>query len=136
MQLDHATSLEIAIAVFKNEPLTGYGPENFNYAYSQLRADRQNNSEFWSLRYFKGGSFMLDYFINNGLLGILSYLALLAAAVFAIFRTSQAFNPDTPDRAGAVLASTLLTALIVAQFVYSANMVLLWLFWLGLALMG
>ncbi len=142
LQLDYSNSLIIAGQALSERPLLGYGPEAFPYAFSFLRNPELNNSEFWHLRFNRSAAYVLDLLVTTGVFGLLSYLLVIASLFysFIVFWRFLANNIKKLDKARfsqLVLLISLfaaLSSLVIGQFIYSANTVLLFLFWLIAAL--
>ncbi len=75
----------MAIEGFKERPILGWGQEGFNYVFNEHYNPAMFNQESWFDRTHNA---FLDWLIAGGLLGLLSYLAILAALVFYTLRSS------------------------------------------------
>ena len=142
LQLDYSNSLTIAGQAVRERPLLGYGPETFPYVFSLLRNPELNSSGFWHLRFNKSASYVLDLLVTVGILGFLSYLLVIASLfygfiIFWRFLARNIYKLGKARYSQLVLLISLfavLLSLVIGQFIYSANTVLLFLFWLIAAL--
>lgn len=102
----------IAIEGFKERPVLGWGQDNFNYVFNEYYDPKIYDQEQW---FDRAHNVFLDWLIAGGILGLLSYLALFAAAIVAIWR-SRAHEKDLyflfSDK-------VLLTALLIAYFIHN-----------------
>jgi len=77
---------DISLEAFKEKPLLGYGPENFEVAFQQnyfpLVEKFANKAETWSNEtwFDRAHNNFLDYLVMAGLLGLIAYLLVLAVA--------------------------------------------------------
>ena len=71
----------------------GTGPETFAMAYYQYRPVEHNMTSEWDLLYNKAHNEYLNYLSTTGLLGLASYLFLLGAMGWVLFK-SQIPNPN------------------------------------------
>jgi len=67
----------------------GTGPETFAMAYYQFRPIEHNLTSEWELLYNKAHNEFLNYLATTGLLGLLSYLALLFSMVYQILSSQH-----------------------------------------------
>ena len=76
-----------AVELGKRRPFFGYGLETFGYTYYNVRPEEHNLVSEWDFLYNKAHNEYLNLLANAGLIGLLSYL-LLIAAIFKVFLTS------------------------------------------------
>lgn len=119
----------------KAHPLLGFGPGTFSYAFSAGRPASFNANQFWQLRFDKAPAYLLELPATVGVLGFLSYLAVAGIFFFVsfvfvrnIFRNAQAESYLAFGFSFAALA------LFTAQILYANNTMLLFAFWLFIAL--
>ena len=112
----------------------GSGPSTFVYDYSKFKSETINQTAFWGVRFSSGASDILDKLATTGILGLISWLGILGMFIYIGFsQLSRA--PKGEGEAPAftwilslgVFASWL--AIVAAQFLYPANLSLLFLFW-------
>ncbi|KND46784.1 MAG: O-antigen ligase [Parcubacteria bacterium C7867-006] len=73
----------MAIKGFKENPVLGWGQENFNFVFNKNYDPRMYGQEQW---FDRTHDIFLDWLIAGGLLGLLSYLSLYAALLYYIWR--------------------------------------------------
>lgn len=78
-----------AIEAFKKAPLLGNGPETFAYSYSMNRPSVHNQTTEWNFFYNKAHNEFLNYLVNIGLVGTLTYLAFLTASLIRLLKIGQ-----------------------------------------------
>ncbi len=71
-----------AIKVWERYPIFGSGVETFAYSYYRDRPMQHNLVSEWDFLYNKAHNEFLNYLATTGLVGLLSYLLFLGAAVF------------------------------------------------------
>ncbi len=76
-----------AIDIFKHYPILGSGVETFGYTYYQFRPAAHNLTTEWNFLYNKAHNEYLNYLANTGILGLGSYLLLIAAIFWAAFKS-------------------------------------------------
>ena len=131
-------SFKILTNLSPKELILGSGPGTFFYDWLKYKPAEINQMFFWGLRFSQPASEIFDRLISAGILGFLAFLFLLAVCLKLVFSTllgkMQSDNPkDVLDRflLWAVLAG--LAGLILAFFLYPANLSILFLFWLLVA---
>lgn len=78
-------SWSIARASFAENPLLGNGFNNFSYSYQKYFTSdilKEANPEFY---FYQPHNVVLEYASNDGVLGLISFLALLAFTIIALF---------------------------------------------------
>jgi len=126
------TTLEIAWAQLKKDPLLGVGPGSYFYAFAQSRPVSFNQGNFWQLRFDRAGSHFLETIAHVGILGFGAYLFLLAALFFVCFKAALAFYPRKNFFYLVPVFAT--AAFLLAQLVYWQNITLGFSFWFFVAL--
>lgn len=131
LQLDVGNSFDLSRDVRGKELFLGAGQENFKYVFSKLRSAEINNSFFWHLRFNRPASYVIDVFISTGILGLFSYfLIFIVWGFFAI----RFLKNKKGDLFLFFVSGILFLVLFLGQFIYSANINLLFLFWLFFAI--
>lgn len=126
--------------------LLGSGPSTFVYDYSKFKPETINQTVLWAVRFGSGASEILDKLTTTGILGLLSFLAILAiffwlatkALIWSV-KVETAPHPPHPPASRVpkyplwvlelgIFSSWLAT--VVSLFFYPANLPLSFLFWL------
>ncbi len=84
--------------------LLGSGPETFAMSYYQFRPLAHNNTSEWELLYNKAHNEFLNYLSTTGLLGLLSYLLLLAGMLVIFIRALKSPSGSSPKNSHLELA--------------------------------
>lgn len=109
------TSLKISREVLSDDPVFGFGQENFPLAYDLHKPASINNTVFWSTRFSEPASEIFNTFVSGGVVGF-------AAFVFLIF-TALRLGLKNYDLA------PLLITFVAAWALYPFNMLLGFAFW-------
>ena len=80
--LTQKASLDVTIQTLKDSPVFGSGPGTFIYNFSKYKSIDFNQSSFWNIRFNQAGSKFLTVLSTTGVLGALSFLALIGFFVF------------------------------------------------------
>lgn len=97
----------MALKGFKDNPILGWGQENFIYVFQKYYSPEMYQLEPW---FDRAHNIFLDWMVAGGLLGLLSYLALYLALLMAIWGKGQ----DLP-----YTEKSILTGLIAAYFFHN-----------------
>jgi tetratricopeptide (TPR) repeat protein len=134
-------SLQIAFDAIKNfKPpiswLFGSGPGTFVYDYSHYRPVEINQTAFWGTRFVSSSSEITDRLATTGLLGLISFLALIVIGLIRglIALVSREFPKTTIDWTLLVGVLASFAGVSLTLFLYPGNLSLMFLFWLLLAL--
>lgn len=97
----------MAIDGFKERPLLGWGQDNFNYVFNEHYNPEMYKLEPW---FDRAHNIFLDWGVAGGVLGLLSYLSLYVAFLWALWKgkTKLAYEERT-----------ILTALLAAYFFHN-----------------
>ena len=68
---------------FKERPIFGWGPENFNLVFSKYYDARLWSQEPW---FDRSHNIIFDWLIHGGILGLLSYLSLYGASLYVLWK--------------------------------------------------
>ena len=104
--LDLRTSWSVSATSFRQKPFWGSGPSTFLSDFTRYKPLRFNQSQLWTIRFDKPLNEYLLTFAEEGLIGILAWLILIAVVVREAVRGK---GWETLPLAGAVLAGFLLT---------------------------
>ncbi|EKE05049.1 MAG: hypothetical protein ACD_19C00426G0071 [uncultured bacterium] len=78
-----------AIEVFKHYPILGTGPETFAFSFPMFKPVGHNLTSEWDFVYNKAHNEFLNYLANTGILGFLSYIALVVCSIIIIFKSKR-----------------------------------------------
>lgn len=92
-----------ALKVWQRYPLTGSGPGTFAYSYYQDRPIEHNVISEWDHLYNKAHNELLNYLAETGVVGLVTYSALVAGSLFLLGRSAFQ-SPRADTAAQAVLA--------------------------------
>lgn len=97
----------MAVKGFMERPILGWGQENFNFVFNKYYDPRMFGQEQW---FDRTHNILLDWLIAGGILGLVSYLSMLIALLYYIWR--QRSTLSFPQRA-------VLTGMISAYFFHN-----------------
>lgn len=80
------TIWSIGLKAFTENPVLGYGQENFNYAFNTYYEPRMYAQEQW---FDRAHNIFFDWLVASGLLGLLAYLSLYAYALWFIWKRND-----------------------------------------------
>ncbi len=80
--LNQRTGMDIAWKTLKESPVIGSGPGTFIFDFSKYKTTDFNKSQLWNVRFGKSGSEFLNSLTTTGILGGLSFLALIGTFIF------------------------------------------------------
>lgn len=83
--LSFKTSTSIALSTIKQYPVFGIGPANFIESFNRYRPFEFNQRNTWATKFTQGSSFLLTNLTENGILGLIVFITLIA--VFVSFMT-------------------------------------------------
>ena len=136
--LNYQTAGQITWQAFKEYPVLGSGPATFLVDFAKFKPADFNQNQFWSIRFDKGPSYLMEIISTTGILGSLSYLIIVVIFGLIIFAFLRRVSKETillADKAVIILSLFLCwLALLISQFVYLNNLVLAFYFWLSMAL--
>lgn len=127
--------LNIIKGVFqdKSNIFLGSGPGTFSLDYSKFHSPDLNQTAFWDARFESGSSEILDFLATKGVLGLLSFLGLIALTIILGVKKLGKSQEDSFSWMMNLGYLSSLTALVAALFIYPANFALWFLFWVLLA---
>lgn len=121
--LNQQATFDIATKTIKDRAIFGSGPGTFAFDFSEYKKVDFNQSILWNARFDWGASKILNVLATTGLLGIISFLALIGAVLFYGIK----FILEKQDKSVlsfSVLAGGLLMSFIVqtaGYFLYNSN---------------
>ena len=103
--LDKKIAVSIAIEGIKKDPISGIigtGPGTYLYSFSKFKPVEFNNSIFWSIRFDKAGSEIIEKISTIGILGVLGYLLIIVLTIGMFLKSiviarSSAERRSNPD---------------------------------------
>ncbi len=126
----------IAKEVLKERAITGSGPGTFVFDYAQHRPESLNQTVFWGTRFSSGASEILGWLSQKGILGILSFVFLIASSLFlgakSLVRPSQS---SSSWMVGLGLVASF-GATVAAFALYPSTFVLSFVFWVLVGCLG
>ncbi len=131
--LDKKTAISIAAGGIKEDPISGIigtGPGTYLYNFSKFKPVEFNNSIFWSVRFDKAGSEIIEKISTIGILGTLSYLLIIVLTIGMFLKTS--FR-NVGTRQCLVSTAYLFSAwlsLLLFQFLYLESTTIKFVFWM------
>lgn len=76
----------VALKGFKERPVLGWGPENFNLVFDKYYDPGLYDQEQW---FDRAHNIFLDWLIHTGILGLMAYLALFVLAFYYLWRIPE-----------------------------------------------
>ncbi|OGN22510.1 MAG: hypothetical protein A2918_01985 [Candidatus Yanofskybacteria bacterium RIFCSPLOWO2_01_FULL_42_49] len=128
----YGLSGKVVLETLKENPVFGYGPENFSLAFDKHGAGELRNSTLSGVKLFDSTSYVLNVAVHNGLVGLVALgfvfwlLGWLLAKNISKFR-----HVDMSSKDIGVVSSAVAT--IVAMFFYPFNLTLAFIFYLLLS---
>ncbi len=95
----------MALKGWQEHPLLGWGSENFNLVFNKYYEPTLWRNEAW---FDRAHNAFFDWLIAGGLLGLLSYLSMFAAAIYLLWRKESSFS---------LAEQGLMTGLLVGYFI-------------------
>lgn len=139
LALDFNHTARIAGRALKENPLFGYGPENFSYVFSKFRQADMNLTDYWYVRFNHSFSTFFEIFFSAGLAGLIVFLSILFQSLFHIFnnfKLASALDKNSEKiKYFTIAISSALFCLIIALFISNFNVNLHFLFWLFLSVL-
>ena len=126
--LDKKTAVSIAIEGIKKDPISGIvgtGPGTYLYNFSKFKPVEFNSSIFWSVRFDKAGSEIIEKVSTIGVLGVISYLLIMILAVGMFLRTSKQIRNNN-----FVYLFSAWLSLLLFQFLYFESTTIKFVFWM------
>jgi tetratricopeptide (TPR) repeat protein len=134
------TSFDIAFKAIKSfkPPASwffGSGPGTFIYDYSIYKPVDINQTVFWGTRFGSGSSEISDRLATTGILGLLSFLGVIAMAGFLGLRSIIVSEARKENLVWIMLTGvvTSFIGVVIGLFLYPSNLSFMFLFWLLLA---
>lgn len=96
----------IGLQGFKERPILGWGPENFNLVFDKYYDPALYGAESW---FDRSHNILIDWLVHTGILGLLAYLSLFITALYLIWRKIKQ----------SVVQKSILTGLLAAYFIHN-----------------
>lgn len=135
VSLTQKATLGIALKSLRDNPVFGSGPGTFVYDFSRYKNENFNQTQLWNVRFEGGSSKILTMLATTGVLGLLSFLALIA---FFLLAGVKYFSKEIKkeDSSGLLVLGVFasMCSLIVGYFLYNSILSIDFSFFLLLAL--
>jgi putative inorganic carbon (hco3(-)) transporter len=106
-----------AVEIFKHYPIFGSGVETFAYSYYNFRPLEHNLVSEWDFLYNKAHNEYLNYLATTGIVGFISYLALIGTFIYWSVKTIiLKFNSKTKKDPDLNIYSLILVACLLASY--------------------
>jgi len=128
--LSHKGTINIIKEIVKEKPILGTGPETFFIDYLKYKPKEINQTVFWNVRFYNPASEVYSIILETGILGILSFLAIV---VFFIIKAMRNLLEPKENILKKFLEIGLFggwLVLLVGIFLYPQNLTLMFTFWL------
>lgn len=100
---------------FKERPLLGWGPENYNVIFSKYYDPRLYTQEPW---FDRSHNIIFDWLINAGILGLFAYLSIFVSASYLIWKNYLfAKENRSPDMNQYLRLAVLISVLFLVYFI-------------------
>jgi len=123
--LTNRASLDIVWNTLKESPIIGSGPGTFIYSFSKYKDIDFNQSSFWNLRFDWASSKMMTTLGTIGILGVLSFFALLGFFIFYGIKFLFARKGEEDEEFYWVLGLGIFISFLtisIAYFFYQSNL--------------
>ena len=124
-------SIDIAKEVLKEKPILGTGPGTFVYDYSKFKPESINQTAFWAVRFSSSASDILDKLASQGILGFISFLAVLGM-LFGL-GLKKLVKKEKMELYDWLLSLGIFSgwlSIVIGLFLYPANLSLSFIFWI------
>jgi len=115
--LKQSTGFNIVLQTIKERPILGSGPGTFIFDFAKYKDANFNQSSLWNTRFDEAGSKALNIFATTGILGIISFLALIALVIFYGFKFVVKKGSEN-DNYLYIIAGGVFTVFIAQTIVY------------------
>lgn len=137
--LNQASTLDITLKTLKSSPVLGSGPGTFIFDFLKYKKLDFNQSQIWNSSFTAGASKVLTSLATTGILGLISFLALIGTVIFygVTYLASQISNSKAKDEnnfwliSGGILVS--FTAISFGYFILNSSLVIDFMFFFLMA---
>jgi len=134
--LSYKGGLEIVKQAVKERPILGNGPENFVINYAKFKPPVINKTLFWNVRFVNPPSEIYTLISDTGILGVISFLALVIAFCFFAIKHLIKTTGNGENLLKRFLEVGIFSAwfsLLVGLVIYPQNLTLMFAFYFLLA---
>lgn len=138
--LNQSATFDVALKTLKDRPIFGSGPGTFIFDFSKYKKVDFNQGALWNVRFDAGGSKILTVLATTGILGFISYLALIATMLFYgvkfVLNKGSVYGRENDNGYSLTLAGGILVGFVVltiSYFLYNSNLSLDFLFFFLMA---
>ena len=130
--LNQRTTFDIAAKTIKEMPILGSGPGTFAFDFLKYKKVDFNQQILWNARFDWGASKILNVLATTGVLGLISFLALIGIVIFSgiKFMQKKSVSPFSILTGGLLMAFIVQTA---GYFLYGSNLSLNFLYFFLIA---
>ena len=122
-RLSAKDSLLVSARSLKDNFAFGSGQGNFLYNFAKFKPISFNNNINWMFRFNKANNYVVELLATTGIIGLIAWIMLAGIAIYISINTSQ-YN---------TVAAVII---VLSFFLYSSATLLLFVFWLMLAIVG
>ncbi|MDI6882900.1 MAG: tetratricopeptide repeat protein [Patescibacteria group bacterium] len=133
IRLPQGMSWKIAFGGLKENFIFGSGQDTFSFLFSKYKPESFLQGPFWQIRFDRPASHLAEIFGTGGILGILSYLALIGMFLMISLIVLNSKTQLSEFKLSCPLFLTFF-AVFLSQFVFYQNTTLAFCFWFFLAL--
>ncbi|MEK9201245.1 MAG: tetratricopeptide repeat protein [Patescibacteria group bacterium] len=133
--LSISTSWAIALEAIKASPVFGTGPGTYLASFAQYKPLSYNLTPYWSVRFSKANNYLLEIAVTLGLLGVLSYLFLVARVTSVLTKVFHTFS-ESPQKIHALGFGLSVLLLFASQLFFPTPLLTLYLIFICLTLIS
>jgi len=134
--LSYKSGFSVVVDALGHRPILGSGPETFVFDYAQYKPEGINQTAFWNVKFTNPPSEIYSIASELGILGLLSFLVVIIIFIIKFISNTIKEKEDS-NNLKRFLSLGLFAGwmgLAVGWFLYPQNLVLMFVFWLLLAL--
>jgi tetratricopeptide (TPR) repeat protein len=135
--LSYKGGWDVIQEILKERPILGTGPETFVFNYTKYKPEAINQTVFWNVRFSNPPSEILSVISDLGILGFLSFLAVMILFTFQAIKNLIRTSAEEVNILKRFLEIALFAGwlgLAISWFLYPQNLTLMFIFWFLLAL--
>ena len=111
-------TLSITSQTIENSPFLGVGPNRFVYQYLKFKPAIINQTNFWSVNFQNGVSYLSNVIATQGMLGLIVWVLFLAALVRSAKETILRFSREN-EQTDVFTQYVTLSSLIITGFLWT-----------------
>ena len=126
--LDKKTAISVAVEGIKEDPISGIvgtGPGTYLYNFAKFKPAEFNNNIFWSARFDKAGSEIIEKISTIGILGTLSYLLIMVVVIGMFLKALRQIRDNN-----FIYLFSAWFSLLFFQFIYLGSTTTKFVFWM------